>query len=119
MLGGMRALPDDGWRASGDGDHEPPFPGEWDACGTVSHGFTHFGLDLQVRIYRGASPRPGDGDGDGGGGEGEWWPLARLEEAGLPTLYAKAAQLALSGAGNVEAGQRVKAGVNAGAGELA
>ena len=120
MLGGMRALPDDGWRASGDGNREPPFPGEWDACGTVSHGFTHFGLDLQVRVYRGAAPLC---PGNGGGGDGEWWPLARLEEAGLPTLYAKAAQLALRGAGNVEAGQRVKAGVNAGinagAGELA
>jgi A/G-specific adenine glycosylase len=28
--------------------------------------------------------------------EGEWWPVARIEEAGLPTLFAKAARLALA-----------------------
>ena len=28
--------------------------------------------------------------------EGEWWPLARIDEAGLPTLFAKAARLALA-----------------------
>jgi A/G-specific adenine glycosylase len=27
---------------------------------------------------------------------GEWWPLDRLDEAGLPTLFAKAARLALA-----------------------
>lgn len=87
MLGGMRALPDDGWSARGDGNGEPPLAGGWDAAGMVRHTFTHFTLALGVRCYRGdALPL----------GEGEWWPLDRLEEAGLPTLFAKAARLAIT-----------------------
>jgi A/G-specific adenine glycosylase len=92
MLGGMRALPDDGWKARADGSGEPPLPGEWQDAGTVSHMFTHFGLELSLAVYRGA---------DCSGiqvRDGEWWPLDRLDEAGLPTLFAKAARLALSGA---------------------
>jgi A/G-specific adenine glycosylase len=27
---------------------------------------------------------------------GEWWPIDRLDEAGLPTLFAKAARLAVA-----------------------
>ena len=78
MLGGMRALPDDGWSARGDG-----LGGEkGEARGLVCHGFTHF--DLELSVERGSIPL----------GEGEWWPVDRLDEAGLPTLYAKAARLA-------------------------
>ncbi|MCH2487827.1 MAG: A/G-specific adenine glycosylase [Erythrobacter sp.] len=78
MLGGMRALPDDGWSARGDG-----LGGEkGEALGLVCHGFTHF--DLELSVERGSIPL----------GEGEWWPVDRLDEAGLPTLYAKAARLA-------------------------
>ena len=79
MLGGMRALPDDGWSARADGHG-----GEGDPLGLVCHGFTHF--DLELTIQRRENPF----------GEGEWWPLDRLDEAGLPTLFAKAARLALS-----------------------
>ncbi|MGN6357245.1 MAG: A/G-specific adenine glycosylase [Novosphingobium sp.] len=89
MLGGMRALPDDGWSAKGDGTASPPLAGPWQALGAVGHGFTHFNLRLEVRLYLGnewaSLPE-----------EGEWWPLARLDEAGLPTLFAKAARLALA-----------------------
>ena len=28
--------------------------------------------------------------------DGEWWPVAGIEEAGLPTLFAKAARLVLA-----------------------
>lgn len=87
MLGGMRALPDDGWSAQADGSGEVPLAGEWQALGRVSHTFTHAQLELSVSRYSGkASPQ----------GEGEWWPLAALESAGLPTLFAKAARLALA-----------------------
>lgn len=86
MLGGMRALPDDGWSARGDGHGEPPFAGDWQPAGQVSHGFTHFDLTLSVWT---APPGPATPPG-----EGEWWPLARLAEAGLPTLFAKAAERA-------------------------
>lgn len=87
MLGGMRALPDDGWSAQADGSGAPPLPGAWDAVGAVRHVFTHATLDLMVMRYAGA---------DAPEGKGEWWPLERLDEAGLPTLFRKAAQRALA-----------------------
>ncbi|MFN4112917.1 MAG: A/G-specific adenine glycosylase [Sphingomonadaceae bacterium] len=87
MLGGMRALPDDGWSARADGSGEPPLAGEWATVGAVRHVFTHATLDLTVLRYAG----PGSP-----GGAGEWWPLDRLEDAGLPTLFAKAAARALA-----------------------
>ena len=92
MLGGMRALPDDGWSAKADGSSQPPIMGEWRDVGLVRHVFTHFRLDLQVCAWRGsdlsnevANALP----------TGEWVPADKLAEAGLPTLFAKAAQLAL------------------------
>lgn len=88
MLGGMRALLDDGWSARADGNGEPPLAGPWREAGTVRHGFTHFELDLAVMVCALGSLSP---DGDG-----EWWPLDNLDQAGLPTLYAKAAQRALA-----------------------
>lgn len=90
MLGGMRALPDDGWSARSDGSGAPPLDGPWREAGAVAHGFTHFNLRLKLWVYFGddwASLRRHDG---------EWWPLGRLAEAGLPTLFAKAARLALA-----------------------
>lgn len=80
MLGGMRALPDDGWSAAGDGDHT----GEGDLLGMVRHTFTHFALELDVRRH------------DGSDIVGEWWPVADIENAGLPTLFAKAARLGVA-----------------------
>ena len=88
MLGGMRALPDDGWSARNNGDEEPPLKGAWRAGGVVRHSFTHADLQLGVATYAGDDPQPG--------GPGEWWPIAQLEEAGLPTLFAKAARLVLA-----------------------
>ncbi|MBT0669902.1 A/G-specific adenine glycosylase [Novosphingobium profundi] len=93
MLGGMRALPDDGWAARRDGDGGEPFSGRWEPAGRVSHVFSHFALDLGVSIHL--------GDRGEAAGEGEWWPLERIAEAGLPTLFAKAAQLALAHTGEV------------------
>ncbi|PEQ12935.1 A/G-specific adenine glycosylase [Novosphingobium sp. PC22D] len=93
MLGGMRALPDDGWSARGDGAGTPPLAGPWDAVGRVAHGFTHFGLELHMAVYL------GDEFFTLAATDGEWWPLERLDEAGLPTLFAKAAQLALAATG--------------------
>jgi A/G-specific adenine glycosylase len=87
MLGGMRALPDDAWSAKGDGHGEPPLPGEWTSRGMVRHGFTHFEIELEVLACAGNTDMPG---------EGTWWPLDRLADAGLPTLFAKAAQRAIA-----------------------
>lgn len=96
MLGGMRALPDDGWSARGDGSGEGPIAGPWVAGGAVAHGFTHFTLDLHLALYSGNEvvSLPAEA--------GEWWPLDRLDEAGLPTLFAKAARLALAAMGEVD-----------------
>jgi A/G-specific adenine glycosylase len=89
MLGGMRALPDDGWSARADGHGDPPLAGMWQAAGVVRHSFTHFDLELGVVAYAGAlADLP----------QGEWWPLDQLEQAGLPTLFTKAAQLVLAAA---------------------
>lgn len=83
MLAAMRALPDDGWSARGDGAATGAALDR--PLGLVRHGFTHF--DLELAVDRAAVPPPG---------EGEWWPIDQLEEAGLPTLFAKAARLALA-----------------------
>jgi A/G-specific adenine glycosylase len=87
MLGGMRALPDDGWTARDDGNKTPPLSGNWRSLGAVRHGFTHVSLTLHVETLETTTDPPG---------QGEWWPVARIGEAGLATLFAKAAQLALA-----------------------
>ena len=61
---------------------DAPAPAET-ALGHVSHVFTHFRLELAV--VASDCPR----------GEGWWQPLDRLVDAGLPTLYRRAADSAL------------------------
>jgi A/G-specific adenine glycosylase len=73
LLGGMAALPGGDWTS----DCEVPAS----VIGTVRHVFTHFSLDLH--IVPGSSPA----------GDGWWQPLGELDEAGLPTLYRRAAEL--------------------------
>ncbi|KPF62468.1 A/G-specific adenine glycosylase [Porphyrobacter sp. AAP60] len=87
MLGGMRALPDDGWSAQSDGSAQPPLEGQWRQLGAVRHSFTHAHLTLAVAALETGSGTPGDG---------QWWPVSRIGEAGLATLFAKAARLALA-----------------------
>ena len=87
MLGAMRALPDDGWTARAHGSGTAPLKAEWANAGTVRHGFTHAKLTLTVRRCQTVNQPEC---------EGEWWPIARLDEAGLPTLFGKAAALVLA-----------------------
>ena len=91
LLGGMRALPDDNWTARSDGHGTTPLEGIWRRGGVVQHGFTHFSLQLSLALYDGAQWAALDSR------HGEWWPLDRLDDAGLPTVFAKAARLALAG----------------------
>jgi A/G-specific adenine glycosylase len=49
----------------------------------VAHGFTHFTIDLAVAVAHTTAAS----------NAGEWWPVARLDEAGLPTVFAKAADV--------------------------
>ena len=87
MLGGMRALPDDGWSAQGDGSGAVPIEGDWRSLGAVRHGFTHASLTLTIMALETAQEPES---------EGLWWPVSQIGEAGLATLFAKAAQLALA-----------------------
>lgn len=83
LLGGMRALPTSDWVLS-DPRYLPPVPGKWTRLsGAVSHVFTHFSLTIEVEWLK--------TERDCMAGEaGEWWPIDRMEEAGLPTLFSKA-----------------------------
>lgn len=85
LLGGMRALPTSDW--SGSPDQAPPFAGQWRRYGMVGHVFTHFSLSLSVSAVtvKSGCKLPF---------VGEWWPKALIDEAGLPSVFAKAAQLA-------------------------
>ena len=75
LLGGMAALPGSEWT-------DAPQPAH-SRLGSIRHVFTHFSLDLSVELR--AEPV----------GEGWWHPLDQLGEAGLPTLYRRAAHIAL------------------------
>jgi A/G-specific adenine glycosylase len=75
LLGGMAALPGTEWTDAGAAAPS--------AIGNVRHVFTHFSLDLHV--VRRTEPQ----------GDGWWHPLDQLADAGLPTLYRRAAELAL------------------------
>lgn len=77
LLGGMLALPSILDEA-----------GEGDSACTVTHVFTHFTLYLRVIKVSPDSGCPLQRDG-------QWWDIARLDEAGLPTLFVKAAQVAM------------------------
>jgi adenine-specific DNA glycosylase len=61
---------------------------EAEDLGTITHVFTHFSLSLEIRrveVKTGCSLELA----------GEWWPKAQLDDAGLPSLFVKAARLAI------------------------
>jgi A/G-specific adenine glycosylase len=70
LLGGMLALPE-----------APPAEADWREAGAVDHVFTHFALNMRL-LCAAAEARQ----------DGLWWPIERLGEAGLPTLFARLAQ---------------------------
>lgn len=81
LLGGMLALPSGHWGEVAPPGEGAPVAASWDEVGAVDHVFTHFSLTL--RLF-GASAGERSEDGI-------WWPVDALEEAGLPTVFAKAA----------------------------
>ena len=84
LLGGMLALPSDGWREE-TFDPSRPFPAQaksWNNIGEVRHVFTHFSLTLEVWRGELQGPRP----------DGNWVPLPDVE--GLPSVFKKALKLA-------------------------
>lgn len=93
LLGGMRALPSDEWTREPSATATPPIPGQWRiAPDSVRHIFTHFALTLSVALAN---------DAAGHDAVGEWWPIDRLDDAGLPTVFAKAARIALAHRGKL------------------
>ena len=74
LLGGMLALPT-----------ESPAQAKWTDAGAVDHVFTHFALTMTLSCAR-VDARP----------EGLWWPVERIGEAGLPTLFARLAERGLA-----------------------
>ena len=81
LLGGMRALPTGPWADTPPGLAGAPAGAGWRLIdGTVSHGFTHFTLDLALAVGTALSHA-----------DGEWWPITDIESAGLPTVFARAA----------------------------
>ncbi|MEG3087695.1 A/G-specific adenine glycosylase [Sphingomonas sp. PB4P5] len=92
LLGGMRALPTGPWADAAPGLADPPLDADWRTLdGGVAHVFTHFRLELALAVAR----------ADRHSNAGEWWPIANIESAGLPTVFAKAAA-AIRGAGSGE-----------------
>jgi A/G-specific adenine glycosylase len=78
LLGGMMAFPE-----------AEPAAAEWEDAGSVDHVFTHFALTMQLRCAETGHRRDGP---DGA----IWWPVDRIGEAGLPTLFAKLAARGLA-----------------------
>ncbi len=78
----MLGLPTGNWS---EGQPEPgdgaPAELDWEAAGSVNHVFTHF--SLRLHLFRGVAVKRGP--------DGIWWPAAALADAGMPTLFAKAA----------------------------
>jgi A/G-specific adenine glycosylase len=88
LLGGMMELPGTPWRAEAwseaEGAAHAPAEAAWAEAGLVRHVFTHFALDLAVRVGR-VDALPGRGT-----------LREAVLEAGLPAVMAKAAKLALA-----------------------
>jgi A/G-specific adenine glycosylase len=90
LLGGMLALPASGWTLAA--RTELPFDGAWRFLAEpVRHGFTHFELELTVALFD--APARLDRLG---GLDIIWTPREAVSQAGLPTLFARAAALALA-----------------------
>lgn len=85
LLGGMRGLPTGAWRESPPALADAPFAAEWTLRNAaVRHVFTHFELVAALATATIGSHIDA--------ADGEWWPVADLESAGLPTVFAKAVQ---------------------------
>jgi A/G-specific adenine glycosylase len=85
LLGGMRALPTGPWAEDPPGLVDAPVAADWTLRNAaIRHVFTHFELNAVLATTTVARHI--------GAVDGEWWPIARLNEAGLPRLFAKAVE---------------------------
>ena len=81
LLGGTLGLPTTEWTEAPPSRAEPPVAVRElrDLPGAVTHGFTHFRLELRVRAGRARDPAP----------DGLWLAPDAVETDGLPTLMRK------------------------------
>ncbi len=85
LLGGMRALPTGPWADAPPGLADAPLPADWRMLDAgIVHVFTHFRLDCALAVATIGAQEAA---------QGEWWPVAEIESAGLPTIFAKAARV--------------------------
>ncbi len=87
LLGGMSEIPSQGWSADFDTARAPlPYGLTFTKCdGVVTHTFTHF--DVEITVFTAEAAHRFNSD-DGA----FWWPLSKLDAAGLPTVMVKAVQ---------------------------
>lgn len=92
LLAGMSGVPVSDWTARTDGglgEDAAPFAAKWVHCGTVSHVFTHFELELHVHRTTTAIMTPKD----------TWWSKPDdLPHEALPTVMKKAIEAAVPNA---------------------
>src|SRR3546814_20938130 len=94
----MRALPTGPWEAAPPGLAAAPADADWELRNaTISHVFTHFRLTCALAVARDGAHETA----------GEWLPIDRLEEAGIPTLFLKAARVLRGGGGVRSEARRV------------
>jgi len=89
LLGGMTEVPSAGWDGRGD-PGAAPLDLAWRRAGTITHVFTHFALELEVRHAATDSPVAPPGH--------RWVDAADLPSEALPTVMKKAIEAAIPGA---------------------
>ena len=96
MLGGMMALPDDGWNARRDGDavlktslNNMQIRKILQHDALVQHSFTHFSLKLKLTSIE----LKYDVQAEHIHENAIWWPIEDIDTAGLPTLFTKAVKM--------------------------
>ncbi len=83
LLGGMRALPTGVWSADPQPLDGAPADADWTLLDArIAHVFTHFRLDCGLAVARASAQTAHVA--------GEWWAIADLDSAGLPSVFAKA-----------------------------
>lgn len=81
MLGGTLGWPGTAWETGG-ASGEPPVEAAWREAGSVAHGFSHFGVTLDVRVAEVAM--------DAAPARGAFVPPERFDPADLPTVMRRA-----------------------------
>jgi len=94
LLGGMLGVPTSEWTEAGP-QAALPLPGRWTLLNMpVRHVFTHFSLELSVARLRIDNADPAALAK--ALGHGQWWPRKTIDDAGLPTVFARVARAVMA-----------------------